>query len=604
MAGRNGRYSSADTDAPKGKLNKAGLRILGRLYRYFRPYRAAFIVALVMLLLSSITTMLFPYVIRELLDEALGQAGKGNTQPINDIALLLGVVVVVQAVLSYFRVYIFTWVGQKALAALRNDLYSHIVSLPMGFFGSRRVGELSSRISSDVSLIQDTFGTTLAEILRGILVFGIGMAFILWTSVELALVMLFTIPVVIIAAVLFGRFIRKLSKQSQDKLAESATIVEETLQGIHSVKAYANEHHEQRRYSVALDALVKVALVSAKYRSGFVGFIIAAMFGAVVFILWYGASLVATQQLTVGELVSFVMYTFFVAGSMAGFGQEFAQVQRTIGATQRVWEILEEQPEALTPPQAAAKPIVGAVAFDHVHFHYPGATEVPVLQDLSFAVQPGQRVALVGPSGAGKSTVVALLQRFYDPTQGQVLLDGQPAQAIPLSDLRRQMAIVPQDVFLFGGTIRDNIAYGKLGAAQAEIENAAKRANAHEFISGFPQGYDTLVGERGLKLSGGQRQRVAIARAILRDPRILILDEATSALDSESERLVQEALDELMHGRTTFIIAHRLSTIRAADQILVLQKGRLVEQGTHDSLIAQQGLYASLARLQFDLDVV
>ncbi|MBX3101664.1 MAG: ATP-binding cassette domain-containing protein [Bacteroidetes bacterium] len=608
MAGRRGRNRDDDSaDAPpKGKLNKEGLHTLRRLYRYFRPYRFLFSVALVLLLLSSVTTMVFPYVIQQLLDKALAQAGSGNLAPINLIAAVLGIVVVAQAVISYFRVYIFSWVGQKAIAHLRQDLYRHIVELPLAFFGRSRVGELSSRIASDVSMIQDTFGTTLAEILRGILTFGIGMAFILWTSAELSLVMLLTIPVVIVAAMLFGRFIRKLSKLSQDKLAESVTIVEETLQGIHSVKSYANEYYEQRRYGNAIQQVLRVSLKAAHHRSAFVAFIVGAMFGAVVFILWYGAGMVAAGKLTVGELVGFVMYTFFVAGSMASFGQEITQVQRTIGATQRVWEILDEGREPIAPPDAAAPMISleGAVCFREVGFAYPGAEEIPVLQDLSFEAQAGQRIALVGPSGAGKSTVVALIQRFYDPTLGSVLIDGKEITTYPVSALRRQMALVPQDVFLFGGTIRENIAYGKLDAGPEEIEAAARQAFAHDFIAAFPQGYDTVVGERGLKLSGGQRQRIAIARAILRNPRILILDEATSALDSESERLVQQALNHLMKERTTFIIAHRLSTIRAADTILVLQKGRLVEQGSHEALLAQQGLYAMLARLQFDSESV
>ncbi|MFN8922372.1 MAG: ABC transporter ATP-binding protein [Sphingobacteriia bacterium] len=591
-------------DAPKGKLNKQGLQDLLRFYRYFRPYRLHFSGALLLLLASGTLTMLFPAVIRDLLDHALAAAEQGDSSPVRQIAYLLGGGVLLLGPVSFLRVYLFYYVGEKAMAALRQDLYGHLIRLPMSFYGKSRVGELSSRIGSDISLIQDTFVGTLAELIRGILVFCLGLGFILYTSVELSLVMLGTIPLVVVAAAVFGRYIRRLSKDRQDHLAESNTVVEETLQGIQSVKSYANEAYERQRYGTAMHRLLAVALKSIRYRSGFVGFIIMALFGSVIGILIYGADMVARQELTAGELVSFIMYTFFVAGSMGSFGQEFTQLQRAIGATERVRAILAEAPELPEgAPDAALIRLNGAVRFEAVDFAYPGAEAVPVLRQVSFRAEAGQAIALVGPSGAGKSTVVALLQQFYQPQAGLLYFDDKPAEYYGPHSLRRQMALVPQDVFLFGGSIRENIAYGKLDASQAEIETAARQANAHDFICGFPNGYDTLVGERGLKLSGGQRQRIAIARAVLRDPRILILDEATSALDSESERLVQEAIGRLMQGRTTFIVAHRLSTIRRADAILVLQKGQIVEQGTHDTLIRQpDGLYASLARLQFDPD--
>lgn len=595
--------AKSNDDAPKGKLNRQGLRDLLQLYRYFRPYRGHFVVAMLLLLVSGSITMLFPTVIQRLLDSALQAAKAGDSSQVEQIALLLGGGVLLLGPVSYLRVYLFYYVGEKAMVALRQDLYSHIIRLPMRFYAQNRVGDLSSRIGSDISMIQDTFVSTLAELIRGVLTFALGLAFILYTSLELSLVMLATIPVVVVAAAFFGRFIQRLSKARQDHLAESSTVVEETLQGIHSVKSYANEGYEQQRYGTALAKLLRVALKSNAYRSGFVSFIVVALFGAVIGILVYGAGMVARQELTPGQLVSFILYTFFVAGSLGSFGEEFSQLQRAIGATERVRQILKEEPEpAPLPAGAIEQPLEGAVTYRDVHFAYPGAEEVGVLHEVSFEVKPGQVVALVGPSGAGKSTVMALLQRFYEPTGGQVLLDGRPASSIPVTELRSQMALVPQDVFLFGGTIRENIAYGKLDATDAEIEAAARQANAHDFIAEFPQGYASVVGERGLKLSGGQRQRIAIARAVLRNPRILLLDEATSALDSESERLVQEALATLMKDRTTFVIAHRLSTIRDADLILVLQKGRIVEQGTHTQLLQQpDGLYASLARLQFDL---
>jgi ABC-type multidrug transport system fused ATPase/permease subunit len=515
------------------------------------------------------------------------------------------VLLAIQMIFSFMRIYIFTSVGEHALADMRIDIYRKMISMPMDFFAQRRVGELSSRISADLSQIQDAVSTVLAEVLRGILTLIIGIGLILFISPRLTAVMLSVVPVVVIIAVVFGKRIRKFSRQTQDQLADSNIIVQETLQGINNVKAFSNEWYEIRRYAESLNRVVKMAITNGKYRGLFVSFLLFSTFGTIVLVVWYGAGLMQSGHLSFGDLTAFVVYTAFVGGSMAGFADLYGQLQKTLGATQRVRELLRSTPEDVDLEEEPLDPkykLHGEVKLNHIAFSYPSRKEVPVLKDVTIEALPGEQVALVGPSGAGKTTISALLLRFYEPDKGELLFDGKPASAFPLSQIRKQMALVPQDILLFGGTIRENIAYGKPHADLAEIEKAAKQANAHDFISSFPEGYDTIVGERGIKLSGGQRQRIAIARAILKDPVILILDEATSSLDSASESLVQEALENLMRNRTSFIIAHRLSTIRNADKIVVLDKGYVKETGTHQELLEiDEGLYKSLSKLQFEV---
>ncbi len=478
-----------------------------------------------------------------------------------------------------------------------------MITLPMTFFAQRRVGELASRLSADLIQIEDAVTVILPQFLRQITMLCGGIVLIAMTSLKLTALMLVSLPALTVVAVVFGRKTRRISRDAQDRLAETATTVEETLQSIVNVKAFSNENYELKRYDAGLQAFLNVTLRGARLRAGFIAFIIFALFGSIVLVLWSGARLLQQGEITHGQLTRFILYTTFVAGAMGQFAELYSQVQKTVGSTQRVRELLRETGEVdatLAPSLVPAPNLRGEIVFENVHFRYPSRPEIEVLHGISLRAAPGERVALVGPSGAGKSTVISLLLRLYAPESGRILLDGRDAADLPLAELRGHMAIVPQEVILFGGSIAENIAYGKPGASLGAIEKAARQAHAHEFIESFPEGYKTLVGERGIKLSGGQRQRIAIARAILKDPAVLILDEATSSLDSESERLIQEALETLMRNRTSFIIAHRLATIRHADQIIVIDHGRVVERGTHAELQAiPDGVYRRLAELQF-----
>ena len=580
----------------KRRLNKQNLSKLSRIFKFLIPYKGAFFAGLVFLLFSSLTLLSFPFVAGKLIDTAQGSAWIFSD--IHQVALLLLGILAVQSVFSFFRVWLFALVSEKAMRDIRLAVYGRLVRLPLSFFDKRRTGELISRITSDVGLLQDTFSTTLAELFRQVVTLIAGVAFLLINTPKLTIFMLATFPVLVLFALIFGKFIRRHAKKTQDELASANIIVEETLQSISTVKSFVGEAFEVNRYFSALGKVVQVALVTAKYRGAFISFIIFALFGGIVGVMWYGASLVASGEMSVGELVSFVLYTTFIGGSIAGLGDIYSQLQKAIGSSERVIELLVEEEEAASGVQISN--FEGDIAYQDVSFHYPTRPEVEVLKGLSFQIKSGEKVALVGPSGAGKSTVIQLLLRFYETSGGQICIDGKPLPHWDLSSLRSKIGIVPQEVLLFGGSIRENIAYAKPGASEEEIRSAAIKANAWQFISQFPQGLDTLVGERGIKLSGGQRQRVAIARAILKDPAVLILDEATSSLDAESEHLVQEALNELMKGRTTLIIAHRLATIRKVDRIYVLNEGKIVEEGSHQELVqTKDGIYANLVRLQF-----
>ena len=587
-------------EGEKRAVNASSIKKMAGIFRFMMPYRLTFFWGLISLGLSSGTLLSFPYFAGKLLDVAQGKPTPIFTS-INQIALALLGILLIQSVFSFIRVYTFTIVSEKALADLRHDIYQKIIWLPMSFFDSRRTGELISRITADVSTLQDTFTFTLAELLRQILVLLIGVPLIFILTPKLTTFMLLTFPLLVLSALFFGKFIRKLSKKTQDQLATTNVIVEETLQSIAVVKSFTNEIFEVLRYKKSLNEVVRTAIYASRYRGLFISFTIVALFGGIVGVSWYGALLVQSGGATVGDLFSFVLYTTFIGGSIAGLADIYSQVQRSIGASERILEILEQPDERNTSSQPLR--LTGALSFEGVSFSYPTRADFQVLHTLSFAIKPGEKIALVGPSGSGKSTIINLLMRFYKTEIGVIKADGKSIVEYDLTGFRKNIGIVPQEVMLFGGSIRENILYGKPGATEEEILEAAQKANALEFIESFPEKMNTIVGDRGVKLSGGQRQRVAIARAILKDPAILILDEATSSLDAKSERLVQDALEKLMENRTSIVIAHRLSTIRKADRILVIKDGNIAEFGTHQELSARaDGIYSNLLKLQLEID--
>jgi ABC-type multidrug transport system fused ATPase/permease subunit len=584
-------------EGEKRKLNKASLQKLSGIFRFMLPEKRLFIIGLTALAFSSATMLAFPRLSGELLDIASGKPK--YFQSINQVTLVLLLILLVLALFSFIRVYTFAIVSERGMARLRKSIYEKIIWLPMTFFDNRRVGEIMSRMTSDISTLQDTFSFTLAELLRQILTLICGTVVILYLAPTLTGFMLLTFPILVISALIFGKFIRKLSGKTQDRLAAASVIVEESLQSMPVVKAFTNERFEATRYGNAVDEVRDIAIYAGRYRGIFISFIIFVIFSGIVAVGWYGASLVQRNEISVGELFSFVLYTTFIGASIAGLGDIYTQIQRSVGASERVLEILNEKEEDTARTTAAPIKLHGNIRFNNVSFAYPTRPDNTVLSGLNFEIRPGEKVALIGRSGSGKSTIINLLLRFYPLSNGTITIDGQDIESLNLSAYRHNLGIVPQEVILFGGTIRENIAYGKPGATEAEVQEAARKANALEFIERFDEKFETLVGERGVKLSGGQRQRIAIARAILKDPAILILDEATSSLDAHTEVLVQEALEKLMEGRTTIIIAHRLSTVKKTDRIFVIQDGALAETGSHTELTQHEnGIYSTLLKLQ------
>ncbi len=580
------------------KNSSSGLRELLKLYRFLKPYRWIFMTGLFFLIISSAASLMFPKYLGNMVDIA----NRGSLPAdISRIGLILLVIVVIQAIFAYLRTRIFVYVTEKTLASIRQHIYNHLIKLPMSFFAERRVGELNSRISSDVSILQHSITETLADLLSQILIITGGITLMMLTSHKLTLFMLAIVPAMALFAFFFGRAIRRYSKKAQSYIAESNTIVEETLQGIQNVKAFTNEIFEINRYRKKTDEVADTGIKGGKYQAA-VSFIILGFFIAMGLVIWRGALLISSGEMEAGQLFSFVIYSGFIAGNIAGMASVYTRLQRTIGAAENLLLLMDEPTEQIDEKYVPGPDhtLHGKIVFENVEFRYPSRPEIAVLRDVTFSIEPGQEIAIVGPSGAGKSTIASLLLKFYEPDSGKILFDGRSSRDFPVTAVRSQMAIVMQDVFLFGGTIRENIAYGKPDASEDEITGAATRANAWDFIQSFPDKLETVVGERGVQLSGGQRQRIAIARAMLKDPIILILDEATSSLDSESERLVQEALEKLLRGRTSLVIAHRLSTVRNADKIIVIDEGRIVEQGTHNELMSNgKGLYKSLTELQF-----
>ncbi len=588
------------TETPKKRVTWSDMKKALGVFRYIGPYRYIYGAGIGFLIVSTIASLLLPFLISELV--AAAELKSEYFSSVDQVVLALIGILIVQAIFSYGRVYTFYYVTTKTTADVRTDIYDRIISLPVGFFENKRVGELISRITSDVSKLEETLSLSLAEFFRQIATLVIGPIFLLWYSPTLTLLMLATFPLIVIILVVFGKFIRKLSKKAQDTLAETNTVVDETFHAVNTVKAFTNEQYESNRYRRSMDSVIEVSLTLAKYRGAFISALVLGLFGGIILVMWYGAFLVQQGEMEVNQLMGFVLYTIFVGGALAGMGELYAKIQSTIGGTERLLEIINEPAELDFKAGAALlqKLPSGHIVFDNVQFRYPSRPDVEVLKGISFEIKNGEKIALVGPSGAGKSTITQLLLGYYHISNGRISINQKDLDDYALLHLRYNIGIVPQDITLFGGTIRENIAYGKPGASDEEIIAAARQANAWNFISQFPDGLDTLVGERGVKLSGGQKQRVAIARTILKDPAILILDEATSSLDAESELLVQQALETLMKDRTSIVIAHRLSTIRKVDRILVINEGQIAESGTHTELAAkEEGLYNHLLKLQF-----
>lgn len=591
----------------KVKLSKESIRKARGIFSFMRPYRLAFAIGWFFLILSTSVGLIFPFMMGQLLGAGSGQVSSLNDsvklinlQNINDVAIALFLLFAAQAVFSYFRVVIFTNVTENVLRDIRNVAFKKLIYMPMDFFNQNKVGELTSRMSSDISQIQETLKTTIAEFFRQIVIVVGGIAFIFVFSWKLALIMLATVPVMAIIAVIFGRFIRRLSKNSQDHAAESNSIIEEALTGIANVKSFTNEAFILGRFGKSVEEIRALNVKSGLWRGLFVSFIIFCLFGAIVFIIWRG--LLMTQgpnpELAPSDFFSFIMYTIMMGASIGSLPDMYASIQKSIGATENLMNIIGNQDEKELYKGTSKHALSGDIRFENVHFSYPQRSDVSVLKGISFHASRNETIALVGSSGSGKTTISSLLLHLYPINFGSILLDGVRIEDLETEHLRKHMAIVPQEVILFAGSIRDNIMFGNPEANEEDIIRAAKQANAWEFIQSFPEGLNTQVGDRGIQLSGGQKQRIAIARAIIKDPTILILDEATSALDSESEKLVQDALDKLMVGRTSIVIAHRLSTIKHASKILVIQNGAVAEEGTHDDLIHKKGIYFNLVELQ------
>ncbi len=567
--------------------------------KYLRPHYNVFIPALGALVFTAGMQTAFASYFAKILGPAMeGKTGPDLMKDVTQNALIVVGIAGAQAFIAFWRILLFAKASERALASLRMDTFARIIRLPMATLNARRVGELGSRLANDVESMRDTLVVTIPMLIRHGVMLLVSLVMVFLISPKLSLFMLATLPVVVVLIAIFGSRIRKLTRKAQDNLAASQVVVDESLQSIVSVKAFANEQHEIGRYNSNLNSFLSTALRAAVPRASFITFIILSFSVALTLVAWYALHMVSTGELPMSKLVQFGAFSVMVTMSSGQFPELFTQLQRALGATDRVREILADNVER-EDEKAPPLRLQGNIEVRGVSFAYPTRPEATVLCDFSFTAKAGQRIALVGPSGSGKSTAISLLFRFYEPLKGEILMDGRPIAELPLHGLRRNLALVPQEVLLFGGTIQENIAYGKPEATDAEIHEAARQANAAQFIEQLPEGYNTVVGERGTQLSGGQRQRIAIARAILADPAILILDEATSSLDAESEKLVQDALDKLMENRTSIIIAHRLSTIRRADQILVMSGGAIIERGTHDELTARpNGLYGMLAKLQ------
>lgn len=591
--------SPVDRELPTGRGAGGGLR---RLLPLAREERGRLFLGTFFLALGSATTLAYPQIVRVIVDEAQNTSGtlSSGQALLNRAALLMVGIFGLQGVATAARYHLFTYAGERIVARLRQRLYRTIIDQEIGFFDGRHTGELISRLSTDTDSIRSAVSINISMALRGVAAVIGGTALLIQTSPKLSLVMLTSVPLVAISLGLVSRTIRRLARDYRDALAEATHVAEETIGGIRTVRAFSREAHESARYDAAVDRSRLVARRRIRIVSIFQGSMATVSYSSLGLVLWFGGRLMLEGAMSTGELTQFVLYTGMVALSLSMLTGIYADFMRAVGASDRVFELLDRRPRVPTAAGARLEEVRGQVRFEQVSFSYPTRADVEVLRRISFTIEPGERVALVGPSGGGKSTIAALLMRYYDPQEGRIAVDGCPLDGVDGGWWRSRLGVVSQEPMLFSTTVAENIGYASDDPSPEAIEAAARGANAHEFVLAFPEGYDTMVGERGVTLSGGQKQRVAIARALLRDPALLILDEATSALDAQSEHLVQEALERLMQGRTTVVIAHRLSTVIKADRVLVIDAGRLVEEGSHTQLMANaEGLYRGLVKRQF-----
>ncbi len=589
------------SDRPK---SRNGLKTLAGLLPFLAPYRARIAAAAIALLVAASATLALPYGFRNLIDLGFTTAGSAQAANVNLYFVALFLIACVLAVATATRFYFVSWLGERVTSDIRSAVYAHVLKQSPVFFETTQTGEVLSRLTTDTTLIQTVVGTSISMALRNVLLLTGGLLMMFLTSAKLSSIILVMLVMVILPIVVFGRRVRKLSRASQDRIADASGLAGEMLNAVGVVQAYAQEAREARRFGDAVETAFKTAIARIRARSLLTVIAILLVFGAIVFVLWLGAHAVLEGTMSAGELGQFILYAMIVAGAIGALSEVIGDAQRAAGASERLLELLAEQSPIMSPALPRALPPRAAngaaLRIEHIDFRYPSRPDSLALSGLTIAVNPGETVAIVGPSGAGKTTLFQLLQRFYDPEQGSIRLDGIDLRELALADLRNAIGIVPQDTVVFSANAMENIRYGRPDATDDEVMAAARLAAAHEFIERLPEGYHSFLGERGVRLSGGQRQRIAIARALLKNPPLLLLDEATSALDAESERLVQRALEAAMEGRTTLVIAHRLATVQRATRIIVMEHGRIVETGTHAELVDAGGLYASLAALQFD----
>nr|WP_315467837.1 ABC transporter transmembrane domain-containing protein [uncultured Undibacterium sp.] len=599
--------SSSSADPSK---NRSSIATLSGLLPFLRPYRRQFILAAIALVIAAGATLTIPYAFRQMIDMGFSKIGEGGTQGIDHVNLtflaLFGVAVIL-GIATAARFYMVSWIGERVTADIRNAVYAHVVTQSPEFFETTQTGEVLSRLTTDTTLIQAVVGTSISLALRNLLLFTGGLVMLFITSPMLSSIIIVMLVLVILPIIMFGRRVRRLSRDSQDRIADASAVAGEILNAMSTVQAYTHEHIEAKRFSASVEHAFSTAMRRIRARSLLTMIAILLIFGAIVFVLWLGAHSVMQGEMSGGKLGQFILYASIVAGAIGALSEVMGEAQRAAGATERLLELMSVQSPITNPtlPLAMPTPLQGqdthgaTVDFNQVVFHYPSRPDVAALSNIELSIKAGETIALVGASGAGKTTLFQLLLRFYDPQQGHVCIDGVNIKDLDLHTLRDTIGIVPQDTVIFSANALENIRYGRVDASDEEVIQAAKLAAAHEFIERLPEGYQAFLGERGVRLSGGQKQRIAIARAILKNPRLMLLDEATSALDAESERLVQQAIETAMQGRTTLIIAHRLATVKRADKIIVLEHGRIVETGNHAELIAHGGVYAHLASLQF-----